>query len=89
MEYDDPLRQRARHAIDTGRLPARRPARSWAGKGSGASCLLCAQPITADDVELELEFIDATPENAPLTCRVHSKCFAAWELECRQLAVGS
>ena len=89
MEHDDPLRQRARHAIETGRLPARRPVRSWAGKGSGASCLLCAREITPDDVELELEFVDASPHNAPLSCRVHSKCFAAWELECRLLATGT
>jgi len=87
MEYDDPLRQHARHAIETGRLPAVRPARTWAGKGTGASCLLCALAISADDVELELEFIETT--TASRCCRVHSQCFTAWDLECRRRATGS
>lgn len=89
MDYDDPLRIRARTAIESGRMPTRHPARSWAGKGSGGSCLLCSGVITPDDVEIELEFVDASPTVAPLTCRVHSRCFTAWELECRQLATGS
>jgi hypothetical protein len=81
------LRERARDAIAFGRLPARRLVRSWAGKGSGATCMVCVRPITSEDVELELEFAASPPSAAPRCCRVHAKCFAAWEIECRQLLI--
>jgi len=84
---DAALRERARDAIKLGRLPARRLVRSWAGKGSGATCVVCVRPVTHDQVELELEFAAAPPSAAPRCCRVHAQCFAAWELECRQLLV--
>lgn len=84
---NDAVRTRARDAIESGRLPARRLVRSWAGKGSGATCLVCIRTITHDDVELELEFAPAPPSAAPRCCRVHAACFAAWELECRRILI--
>jgi hypothetical protein len=76
---DDGLRQKARAAIQSGRLPTRRPERTWGGRGSGAPCAICDVPVRRDDMELEIEFVAGRHVTV---LRVHTKCFAAWELEC-------
>ena len=73
------LRRIARDAIRAGRLPGARPLRTWAGMGEGAACSLCALPIQTEEVEIELEFGDASKPSAG-EFRVHAHCFEAWEL---------
>jgi hypothetical protein len=39
---DEPrLREQAREAIQTGKLPSRAPDRTWGGPGVGADCTVC------------------------------------------------
>ena len=74
------LRRIAREAVRAGRLPAARPLRTWAGMGDGAACSLCALPIHKEEVEIELDFGGESPA-VQSGCRVHARCFEAWELE--------
>jgi len=76
---DDGLRQKARAAIRSGKLPTRRPDRTWGGRGSGTPCAICDLAVHRDEMELELEFV-AAGRHAKVM-HVHTKCFAAWELE--------
>jgi hypothetical protein len=76
------LRQKARDAIMAGRLPTYRPTGVWGGPGTGNSCAVCAQAITADGLGFELEFAEEDT-GQPEIRNVHLWCFAAWEFECR------
>src|SRR5215213_10051956 len=82
MNDENALREKARAAIDTGKLPAHVPFRTWAGKGSTGAhrCIICSALLSRDDVELELEFTgsQADPVGNPY---FHMRCFAAWESE--------
>jgi hypothetical protein len=54
---DEPiLRQKAREAVQQGKLPARRPDPTWGGPGFGAHCTICGLPVVRDEVESEIEF---------------------------------
>jgi hypothetical protein len=54
---DEPiLRAKAREVIRTGKLPNRRPDRTWGGPGVGASCTICGEPVTKDQLEFEIQF---------------------------------
>src|SRR5262245_61008154 len=54
---DEPiLRQKARDAILTGKLPGRRPDRTWGGPGVGAPCSICGEPVRRDQMEFEVQF---------------------------------
>src|SRR2546426_12206902 len=56
------LRQIARKVVQDGKLPSRRPDRTWGGLGVGASCAVCGVPVERDEMEFEIEFArDATP----------------------------
>jgi len=81
---DEPrLREQARHAIQNGKLPARRPDRTWGGPGVGAECAVCEKPLTKDEMELEIEFARDTDGGAVWNDKfhLHPRCFAAWEFE--------
>jgi hypothetical protein len=88
MPDEAPLREFARFAIRTGRLPRREPARIWGGPGVGGFCGVCEKPISQDELEYELEF--ACHDDNPKRDKVHPqrdkvhfhlRCFAAWEFE--------
>jgi hypothetical protein len=49
-------RERARAAIQAGKIPLRCPDRVWGGPGVGAPCAVCDLPITRDQREFEIEF---------------------------------
>ena len=82
MPDEAPLREFARFAIRTGRLPRREPARIWGGPGVGGFCGVCEKPISQDELEYELEEFACHDDN-PKRDKVHFhlRCFAAWEFE--------
>ncbi len=73
------LRYKIRKALATRALPDRRPERMWGGSGSGADCVLCGEPVTVQQTELELEYTDPARGVASYTVHVH--CFSVWEIE--------
>ena len=79
MSNENPSGRKVHEAIKSGKLPDRRPTRMWGGQGSGASCPLCGETSKPWDVEVELEFTREDGETE-MYC-VHSRCFAAWDLE--------
>jgi hypothetical protein len=79
---DEPmLRQKAREAVRTGKLPARHPDRTWGGPGVGAPCTICELPVTKDQMELEIQFAHDGAVPGLDKFHVHVRCFAAWEFE--------
>jgi hypothetical protein len=80
---DGELRRKARAAIRAGMLPGQHQVSTWGGPGSGASCAVCGSTVPRDGLGFELEFRNA---DGRLELRdAHIACFAAWDLECRQL----
>jgi hypothetical protein len=77
------LREKARQVIRNGKLPGRRPDRTWGGPGVGAPCTICELPVRRDELEFEIQFArDEKREDAGLDkYHVHVRCFAAWEFE--------
>jgi hypothetical protein len=85
MPHETILREKARAAVQSGKLPARRPDRTWGGLGVGALCTICELPVRSDELELEFEretqfeHDGGSPRLDYL--HVHIRCFAAWEFE--------
>jgi hypothetical protein len=52
-------------------LPPEPPQKYFAGKGTGQLCDVCEQPITAADLEYELD-------TGGRTLRFHEKCLDMW-----------
>jgi hypothetical protein len=78
------LRVKARETVENGKLPKRRPDRTWGGPGVGAACAVCDAPVTPSQLEFEIQF-SRGDDNAGLDkYHVHIRCFAAWEFERRQ-----
>jgi hypothetical protein len=77
------LREQARKTVQTGKLPARAPDRTWGGPGVGAACSVCEKPVTKQEMEFEIQFArDGKDLEAGLDkYHVHIRCFAAWEFE--------
>jgi hypothetical protein len=75
------LREKARKAIQSGRMPRHPPDRTWGGPGVGAACAVCEKPVTKAELEFEIQF--ARDGSDPVLDRfhVHLRCFAAWEFE--------
>jgi hypothetical protein len=80
------LRQRARQALESGMLPARRPDRLWGGPGHGEVCILCRERVSREDTAFDLEFIG--PTGVLVNRSLHFRCFAAWEHERESVAAG-
>lgn len=77
------LEEKARKAIWSGKLPARRPDRAtWRGTGSGATCGVCDEPVTPNQLEMEIEVQRREPMPGLEGYSLHTKCFQAWEFEC-------
>jgi hypothetical protein len=84
MPDEQVLREKARAAVETGKLPERRPDRTWGGPGVGASCSVCDEPVTSDQLEFEIQFRRDGDNPGLDKFHVHIRCFAAWEFERRQ-----
>jgi len=78
---EQPLREKAREAVQNGKLPARRPDRTWGGPGVGAPCAICGLPVTKDEMEFEIQFAHDGTEPGLDKFHVHIRCFAASECE--------
>jgi hypothetical protein len=79
---DEPLlREKARAAVQSGKLPGRRPDRTWGGPGVGAACAVCDLPVTRDELEFEIQFEHDGNNPGLDKFHVHIRCFAAWEFE--------
>ena len=52
-------------------LPPEPPHKYFAGKGTGQRCDVCEQPITAEELEYELDI-------GGRTIRFHEKCLDMW-----------
>ena len=80
------LRDRAREAIRSGRLPSGKPARTLGGLGSGRSCALCSTLLLPTQMEIEIE-VDRHGSTQRLDkYHLHPRCFAAWEFEIQTLS---
>ena len=75
------LREKARAVVQAGKLPARRPDRTWGGPGVGAPCTICELPVTKDELEFEIEFARNGDNPGLDKYHIHVRCFAAWEFE--------
>ena len=79
---DEPiLREKARAAVQSGKLPSRRPDRTWGGLGVGALCAVCERPVTKQEMEFEIQFARDGDNPGLNKFHVHIRCFAAWEFE--------
>jgi len=66
-----------RENMSDGRLPTRRPTRTWFGFAQGdTSCAACGDPIANGALECEAEF----PEESR-TWFFHAACFEIWDAE--------
>lgn len=81
MPDEAALRTKAREVIRIGKLPSRRPDRTWGGGGFGTPCAVCGEPITKDQLELAMQFAHDGDNPRLDKFHVHFRCFAAWELE--------
>jgi hypothetical protein len=75
------LVEKARAAIQVGKLPARRPDRTFAGPGSGTLCAVCGERTSRDQTEFEIEFNRHGVLPGLDRYHLHQPCFAAWEFE--------
>ena len=60
---------------DVSVLPYRKPLRTWAGHGTGATCNGCGEAIRADDIEYEVEL---PPGSNALPLHFHLECYRNW-----------
>src|SRR2546427_12162256 len=79
---DSSLREKAREAIQNGKLPARSPDRILGGPGGGEACALCGETLRRNRMELEAEFRVEGEIHELDKYHLHPCCFAAWEREC-------
>jgi hypothetical protein len=63
-----------RAKLVSGELPNAKPEKVWGGKGTGQRCSGCGRPITAADVEYELDL-----PGARAAMRLHQACLEVWD----------
>lgn len=83
MPNEARLREQAKAAIRSGKLPRRQADRTWGGPGIGAECAVCGLPVTKDQLEFEIQFARDGDSPGLDKFHVHVRCFAAWEFERR------
>jgi|SRR5581483_2246867 len=84
-EEENGLRHLAREAMQSGKLPGRRPDRLWGGHGNGKdNCYLCGKPLNMEDITFDLEYKRGAEDTDPTCYSVHLRCFNAWDIEREQ-----
>ena len=83
MPDESVLREKAREAVRAGKLPTRKPDRTWGGPGAGEKCGVCGERVTKDQMEFEVQFQKDGPGSGFYVFNIHIRCFAAWEFERR------
>jgi hypothetical protein len=78
---EDTLREKARSVVQSGKLPRRRPDRTWGGPGVDALCTICELPVRSTEMEFEIQFARDGDNPGLDKFHVHIRCFAAWEFE--------
>jgi hypothetical protein len=78
------VRAKAREVLQAGKLPNRRPDRTWGGPGVGAPCAVCELPVEHTQMEFEIQFARDGDNPGLDKYHVHIRCFAAWEFERRR-----
>jgi hypothetical protein len=78
------VRAKVREVLQAGKLPTRKPDRTWGGSGVGDPCAVCDLPVERDQLEFEIEFARDGDDLGLDKYHVHVRCFAAWELERRR-----
>jgi hypothetical protein len=79
MSDDCTMIEKAREAIEAGKLPNRRPDRTWAGPGVEVGCAICGALVRNDEVEYEIEFARNGDAAGVDNYHVHIRCFTAWQ----------
>ena len=79
MSDEARLREQAREAVESGRIPSRVQDRTWSGLGVGVECSVCGRPVRKDELEFSIQF--AYDGSWLDKYHVHTRCFAAWEFE--------
>jgi hypothetical protein len=79
------LRTNARETLKAGKLPKRRPDRTWGGPGVNVPCSLCGLPGDAPGNGLsEVQYARDGGNSDLDVFHVHIQCFAAWGFELDQ-----
>jgi len=73
------LREKAREAMRSGRIPSRRQHIIRSGRDGGSICPVCDELIGSPTTELEIEFSNGAA--GFVTYQLHSLCFVAWDIE--------
>jgi hypothetical protein len=72
---DEELRRIISEKRRSGLLPPLPTLRAWAGRGSGATCVLCEFPIETGQIEYEVEWQAAADIQL---LRFHELCYRLW-----------
>jgi len=75
------LRDKAREAMQNGKLPTRRPDGTMGGPGCGELCAICGEMLRRTQMELEAEFRQDGVAPEVHKYHLHPRCYAAWEFE--------
>jgi hypothetical protein len=81
MPDENILREKARAAVQDGKIPSRRADRTWGEPGVGATCAICELPATRDEMDFEVQFARDGDNPGLDKFHVHVRYFAAWEFE--------
>ena len=81
MPDESLLREKAREAIRSRKLPIAKPDRMFGGQGSAATCAICGDAVRGDEVEIEIEFNRHGVTPGLDRYHLHQRCFTAWEFE--------
>ena len=73
--------------IDVALVPYRKPLRTWAGRGTGATCHRCGGSIQPHEIEYEIELpvsgggprsLRYQPSSDGESLRFHFRCYKNW-----------
>jgi hypothetical protein len=75
------IHQKAREAIQAGKVPNRPPQRMWGGPGDDACCVICGNSVTKDELGMDLEFVRDDGDPTVIEYHFHVSCYTAWDSE--------